>query len=103
MKKFFGGIFIEKNKLEEAGIKYPVKLEYYKITNEDGKKINNNLKFGISIVKTEYMKSGIKIEKKDIEMLYNEEEKVNKILELFKNNQVTPIGADDVLEDLNKI
>ena len=31
MKTFFGSIFIEKEKLQEAGVKYPIKLEYYKI------------------------------------------------------------------------
>ena len=31
MKTFFGGKFIEKEKLTEAGIDYPIKLEYYKI------------------------------------------------------------------------
>ena len=35
MKTFFGSIFIEKEKLQEAGVKYPIKLEYYKIKNED--------------------------------------------------------------------
>ena len=35
MKTFFGSIFIEKEKLQEAGVKYPIKLEYYKIINEE--------------------------------------------------------------------
>ena len=35
MKRFYGSIFIEKEKLEEAGVENPIKLEYYKIINED--------------------------------------------------------------------
>ena len=35
MKTFFGSVFIEKEKLEEAGITHPIKLEYYKQINED--------------------------------------------------------------------
>ena len=35
MKTFFGGTFIEKEKLEEAGINHPIKLEYYKEINEE--------------------------------------------------------------------
>ena len=31
MKTFFGSIFIEKERLQEAGVEYPIKLEYYKI------------------------------------------------------------------------
>ena len=51
MKTFFGGIFIEKEKLEEAGINYPIKLEYYEYINNEEE---NKSKYGISIVKTEY-------------------------------------------------
>ena len=35
MNIFFGGTFLEKDELKEAGIEYPIKLEYYKIINED--------------------------------------------------------------------
>ena len=35
MRTFYGGKFIEKEKLIEAGIHYPIKLEYYKKINED--------------------------------------------------------------------
>lgn len=34
MKNFFGSIFINRDELREAGIEYPIKVEYYKITNE---------------------------------------------------------------------
>ena len=34
MKSFYGGIFMKKENLEEAGIPYPIKLEYYKIIEE---------------------------------------------------------------------
>ena len=37
MKNFFGSIFINRDKLYEAGINYPIKVEYYKITNEEEK------------------------------------------------------------------
>ena len=35
MRTFFGSTFIEKDKLEEAEIYHPIKLEYYKEINED--------------------------------------------------------------------
>ena len=35
MNIFFGGTFIRKEELKEAGIDYPIKLEYYKIINEN--------------------------------------------------------------------
>ena len=37
LKNFFGSIFINRDELLEAGINYPIKVEYYKITNEPEK------------------------------------------------------------------
>ena len=38
LRTFFGSTFIEKDKLEEAEIYHPIKLEYYKrIDNQDSK------------------------------------------------------------------
>ena len=51
MKVFFGSIFIKKEELEEARINYPIKLEYYKIINEDEFINKNKEKFGIKIIK----------------------------------------------------
>ena len=52
MKTFFGSVFIEKEKLDEAGIKYPIKLEYYKQINEDEISTYQKPKYGIEIIKT---------------------------------------------------
>ena len=102
MRTFFGGKFIEREKLIEAGIKYPIKLEYYKKINEDQFIKKENAKFGIAVVKTEYIPNNTKIENKEITYLSNDEQKVEKILKLFKENEVTPIGVEDVLADLSK-
>ena len=102
MRTFFGGKFIEKEKLVEAGIQYPIKLEYYKKINEDQFIKKENAKFGIAVVKTEYIPNNTKIENKEITYLSNDEQKVEKILRLFKENEVTPIGVEDVLADLSK-
>lgn len=99
MKTFFGGIFIEKEKLEEAGINYPIKLEYYKYINNEDK---NKSKYGVGIIKTEY-KDDIVVEEKDIKYLTNDENRAIDILQLFKKNAVTPIGAEDVIRDYAKI
>ncbi len=100
MKTFFGGIFIEKKKLEEEGIKYPIKLEYYKRINEDEYINKEKSKYGISVVKTEYLPENTKVEKKEIKYLTNDEEKIEKVLKIFKDNEVTPIGVEDVMSDL---
>lgn len=101
MRTFFGGTFIEKEKLEEAGIYHPIKLEYYKQINEDD--INSSkAKYGISIVKTEYIPNNLKVETKDIKYVTNDELEENRILNIFKQNQVTLINSEEVISDLLK-
>lgn len=100
MNIFFGETFIKKENLEEAGIVNPIKLEYYKIINEDEFINKDNAKYGIKIVKTEYIKDDIKTENKEIKHLSDNEEKTNQILEVLKRNEVTPIGVQDIMQDL---
>ena len=102
LKTFYGGTFIDKKLLEEADKNYPIKLEYYKNINEDELVGGKKSKFGISVVKTEYMPENTKVETKNIKYLSNDEEKIEKVLEIFKKNQVTPIGVEDVISDLYK-
>lgn len=96
MKTFYGGTFISKNKLEEAKIYNPIKLEYYKIKEDDELKE----KYGIEIIKTEYQNSTIKTENIVLEEITEDENVANKVLDLMKRNEVTPISARDVLEDI---
>lgn len=48
MKTFYGGTFINMEQLKEANIYTPIKLEYYKVKNEENYKEN----YGIEIFKT---------------------------------------------------
>lgn len=97
MKSFFDGIFINKSRLLEENIKYPIKLEYYKTIagNED---VEN--KYGIEIVKTEYKNGDINIESNEAPNITNNIDEAHKILTLLRDNEVTPIGMQDVLKDL---
>lgn len=105
MKTFFDGIFISKEHLYEAGIKYPIKLEYYKTaqeeTNSNTREFKN--KYGIEVVKTEYLDGSVKVETKEMKNITNDIKEQEKILTLLRNNEVTPIGVEDVLEDLLKV
>ena len=89
MKNFFGSIFINRDELREAGIEYPIKVEYYKITNE------------IPSRQKEY-KEKIGVEQRKIENITNSEKEVDKILYQLKENEVTPIGLEDVLIELEE-
>ena len=91
MKTFFGGIFIETKRLKAEGIEYPIKVEYYKIEEEN--------KFGIEIIKKEYKEQKIDIQKQELKSLSKDECIINRMLELFKKNEVTPISAPEIIED----
>lgn len=93
MKTFFGDIFIDENKLKEQGILYPIKVEYYKIKDE------KNKKYGIEIIKKEYKTQKIEIEKQELKSLSKNECKIEKMLKLFKKNEVTTTNAVEIIED----
>ena len=99
MKNFFGSIFINRDKLQEAGIDYPIKVEYYKIINEEEKIKENKLMYGIQIIKTEY-RDKIGVEQEKIEHITNDENEITEILDLVKENEVTPVGLEDVVLEI---
>ena len=96
MKTFFDGVFISQSHLDEAGIKYPIKLEYYKTSREE----NVQTKYGIEVVKTEYLDGNVRIETKEVRDVFANKEEQEKILTILRDNEVTPIGVEDVLQDL---
>lgn len=100
MKVFYGGTFIDQKMLQEAGIRHPIKLEYYKMINEDELIKHEKEIYGIQVVKTEYKLSNISTEEKVIKYISNDEIKINRMLNLFQEYAVTPIQARDVTDDL---
>ena len=110
LKTFFDGVFISKENLKEAGIIYPIKLEYYKTVRDENSENTNtvdeakytNGKYGIEVVKTEYLDGNVRIETKEVQNITNDLKEADRILTLFRNNEVTPVGVDDVLEELQK-
>ena len=102
MKIFYTSTFIKKEELEEVGINYPIKLEYYKIINEDEIMKGEKARFAIKVIKTEYRNDETKTEEKEITYLSNDEKKIEEILTLFKENEVTPISVEDIIYDFWK-
>lgn len=97
LKTFFDGIFIDNNKLKEEEINHPIKLEYYKTMVEEE---NVAKQYGIEIVKTEYIKGDIKVESSIKENITNNANEIDNILTVLRNNEVTPIGMQDVLDEI---
>ena len=81
MKSFYGGTYIGKEVLKENNIYYPIRLEYYKIAQEE----NNKLSYGIEVVKTEYKKEEPEVERNIVENITIDEDRIIEILEKFKN------------------
>ena len=53
----------------------------------------------IKTLKKEYKSPQIKIEKQELKSLSKDECKIDRMLELFKENEVTPISAGEIIED----
>lgn len=101
MKTLYGSAIIDKEELSEVCIEHKIELEYYKIINKENSVKNNKLKFGIKIVKKEYINNSIMTEEKEIKNLSDNEQKIIEILEVLKRNKVTPIGVIDVMLDMS--
>lgn len=101
MKHFYAGTFINRDDLKSVGIEYPVKLEYYK-TKSNREIAQNDAKFGIEVVKTSYIHDLVKTENIEIAEFTKDETIVNRILDTLKRNEVTPVCAKYIVEDLLK-
>lgn len=98
MKSFFGGTYLEKDKLENNNIFYPIRLEYYKTENIE----NFKTVYGIEVVKTEYKNDEVNVENKIIDKVTDEEHTIDKILEQFKTGEITPAVSEEMVEELLK-
>ena len=97
MKTFFDGIFINKNRLLDEGIEYPVKLDYYR-TVTGNENVEN--KYGIEIVKTIYKDGYENIEKNEVPNITNNQNEADRILSILRDNEVTPYFIEDALHEI---
>ena len=88
--------------LNEAGINEVV-LEYYKSKKYTFRKAKLKTYYGITIVKREYKKDKVNLEKNTVKQISTNENKIKKLLEVLKTYKVTPIALNDVLTDLLKM
>lgn len=100
MKKLYAGIVLNKDQLTESNSNR-IELEYYKISkkNKDRTTRKSNL-YGIEIVKREYLGNRKLKEKNNIYNVTNDENVINKLLNMLKNNQVTPIALEEIMHEV---
>lgn len=95
LRTFFGKTTINNEDAEQANFDR-MYLEYYKNVNE--REIKKDEKpYGVTIIKKTQIGKILEIEVKNI---LNRENDVDNILKLLVEYKVTPIGLDDVLQDL---
>ena len=84
----------------KEGIYHPIKLEYYKITNELETVDKSKTKFGVEIVKKEYKKEGTKVENEEVQYVTNNEKEVEEVLRILEKGEATPINLKYIIEDI---
>lgn len=99
MKTFFDGIFIDSNNAQNES-EYPIKLEYYKTIKTEE---NVKAKYGIEIVETEFINGRVNVESKIMNSISNSSEEIEKMIEILKNNEVTPIGIEDAINEITTL
>ncbi len=97
-KTCYGTAYFDEKDLKDSNINHRVKLEYY----ETKKLKNDNLEYGIEVLKKEYINDSFIEESNKIENISRSSDKVIEIINTLKKYKVTPIGLNDVLEDLLK-
>lgn len=102
-RTYYGGTFLEKEDLRETNINHRIELEYYTTKNHTNKETKDEkATYGIEIVKKEYIGNKVDTESSRKEHISNNADKVIEIIDTLKRYKVTPIGLNDVLEDLLK-
>lgn len=98
LRTFFGKTTINNEDAEQANFDR-MYLEYYKNANE--REIKKDEKpYGVTIIKKTQIGKILEIEEKEVKNILNRENDVDNILKLLVEYKVTPIGLDDVLQDL---
>lgn len=98
LRTFFGKTTINNEDAEQANFDR-MYLEYYKNVNE--REIKKDEKpYGVTIIKKTQIGKILEIEEKEVKNILNRENYVDNILKLLVEYKVTPIGLDDVLQDL---
>lgn len=88
---------MNRENLKEEGIEYPIKLEYFITSIEEE---NVGTKYGIEIVKTEYLADNVSIETNEISNITNNIWEEKRIIKILRDNEVTPVVLQDVIKEI---
>ena len=98
---YYGGIFLNKKELRDNKIKNEVELEYYS-TRKFNSLNEEDMIYGIEIVKKEYKRRKVNIETNNIENISNNSNTIKEIIDILRRNTVTPSGLQVTMDELLK-
>lgn len=99
VKQFYGAISMNVTEGEFILDKGKIELRYYKIIGQPTEK--NNRRYGIEVIKKCLNNNIFSEERKEIYNCIEKEDVADKVLELLKENRVSPINVVDILEDIS--
>lgn len=97
-RAFYGTAYLEEDDLKETNINHKIQLEYYTTKEKNSEKEE----YGIEVIKKEFKTNEINTEISSRNSITTNSEKVIEIIRTLKKFKVTPIGLNDVLQDLLK-
>lgn len=97
-KVFYGDTYLNGIDMLENDIRNLIELEYYKTCTNVGK--DKATVYGIEVIKTEHFRNKMEKEIDNIDLLTKDEALIDKILNILKEQKVTPIALRDVVHDL---
>lgn len=102
-KTCYGMTCIENIEIPNGNTNHRIELEYYKIKKPKFNLLHkSNKKYGIEIQKREYKNNNFNLEINSVDEVTKSRHKVIEIIKTLKEYKVTPIGLNDVLDDLLK-
>jgi len=96
LKTFYDSVFINGSSLYQDP-EYPIKLEYYKTIHDEK---TSKAQYGIQIVKTEFVDGKVNVESEELENITNNQEEIEELLGILRNNTVTPFGLQEILDQV---
>lgn len=100
MKKLYGKTKIDGENSGDFSKVFLIKLKYYKTRELVTKE--NEKKFGIEVIKEELNGKNKVKEKSVARNISNNEQFIERLLNIFVQNKVTPIATNEILSDLRK-
>lgn len=101
MKDLYRHIKLNKEELLESDSDY-MELEYYKIINNEYTVKEDECSYGIEVIKNEYIQGEKQVEVCNVNHITNDENLVNKFIDVMQKNKVTPCTLEDTLKDYIK-